>query len=387
MDEIQNSFLYLQTNGSGQCCFSGHRAIMMKYSRSAVTILPLIFLLVSCGAVSDISRTAEASYSLSADGPQLRYIEQYSGIAVSERKRSGVPASITLAQGILESGNGMSELAVKANNHFGIKCHDWNGRRMYFDDDRRGECFRKYRTVEESFRDHSDFLRFRDRYKFLFDFNVTDYESWAYGLKKAGYATDPAYPRKLIRLIEDYDLDRFDKASYGRAVSGKRTGKAKAAVDVTEDIRAGKQTRDAGGTVPATPAELETPRPLSDRQGRTMHLSLTRQLYSQNGVPFVYSVEGETYSDIARYYNLFQREILRYNDLPEDTALMPGTIVYLQPKKSRAARQVDKYVAEGGEQLRDISQRFAVKMKSLMKLNGMEESRELLEGEMILLRR
>ena len=328
---------------------------MKRYSCPDAIILPFLFLLAGCGAVSGTMGTPGAATSSSADSPQLRYIEQYSGIAVSERKRSGVPASITLAQGMLESGNGRSELAVKGNNHFGIKCHDWNGRKMYFDDDRRGECFRKYRTVEESFRDHSDFLRYRDRYKFLFDFNVTDYESWAYGLKKAGYATDPAYPSKLIRLIEDYDLDRFDKASYGK--------------------------------VPATPAELETPRPLSDRQGRTMHLSLTRQLYSQNGVPFVYSVEGETYADIARYYNLFHGEILRFNDLSGDRDLLPGTVVYLQPKKSFAAKQVDKYVAEGGEQLRDIAQRYAVKMKSLMKLNGMEEPRELREGEMILLRR
>ncbi len=362
---------------------------MKRYSCPAAIILPFLFLLAGCGAVSGTMGTPGAATSSSADSPQLRYIEQYSGIAVSERKRSGVPASITLAQGMLESGNGRSELAVKGNNHFGIKCHDWNGRKMYFDDDRRGECFRKYRTVEESFRDHSDFLRYRDRYKFLFDFNVTDYESWAYGLKKAGYATDPAYPSKLIRLIEDYDLDRFDKASYGK-VSSRKKSRTETGKDVKAPAQGGstvKAEADAGGKVPATPAELETPRPLSDRQGRTMHLSLTRQLYSQNGVPFVYSVEGETYADIARYYNLFHGEILRFNDLSGDRDLLPGTVVYLQPKKSFAAKQVDKYVAEGGEQLRDIAQRYAVKMKSLMKLNGMEEPRELREGEMILLRR
>ena len=282
----------------------------MKYNRFAF-VLASACLLAGCGVTS---RTVQTHSPVSSDkmSIQEQYIARYADIAVSERKRSGVPASITLAQGMLESANGQSELAVKGNNHFGIKCHDWTGARMYYDDDRKGECFRKYRSPEASFRDHSDFLRYRDRYKFLFDFNTTDYESWAYGLKKAGYATDPAYPQKLIRLIEDYDLDRFDKASYGK--------------------------------VPATPAELETPRPLSDRQGRTMHLSLTRQLFSQNGVPFVYAVEGETYADIAKYYSLFLKEILRYNDLDEDCSLSPGTVVYLQPKKGRAARQVDKYV-------------------------------------------
>ena len=135
--------------------------------------------------------------------PQEAYIEKYSALAVAEMYRSGVPASITLAQGLLESGNGLSELARKSNNHFGIKCHNnWTGGRVYHDDDAKGECFRKYGHPYESYRDHSDFLRYRDRYKFLFDYKVTDYKSWAYGLKKAGYATDPAYPKKLIKLID-----------------------------------------------------------------------------------------------------------------------------------------------------------------------------------------
>ena len=139
--------------------------------------------------------------------------------------------------------------------------------------------------------------------------------------------------------------------------------------------------------VPATPAEVETPKPLSDRQGKALHLSLTRQLYSQNGVPFVYSVQGETYADIAKAYDLFLGEILRFNDLDTETELLPGTVVYLQAKKSKAAKLVDKYVAEGGESLRDIAQRFAVKLKSLEKLNGIGTESVLSEGEMIMLRK
>ena len=349
----------------------------MKFSR-CFHILAAFLAISGCGTASRTMSPSSAeslAQTFTEDSPQHRYIRQYAGIAVRERARSGVPASITLAQGMLESGNGQSELAVRGNNHFGIKCHDWKGQRLYFDDDRKGECFRKYRSAEESFRDHSDFLRYRDRYKFLFDFNVTDYESWAYGLKKAGYATDPAYPSKLIRLVEDYGLDRFDKVS-GKAAAGDGAAASGSGAPAEEEVK-----------VPATPAELEAPVPLSDRRGATMHLSLTRQLYSQNNVPFVYSVEGETYSDIAGYYNLFTWEILKYNDLSAEESLLPGTVVYLQPKKSRAARHVDKYVAEGGEQLRDVAQRYAVRMKSLMKLNGMEEPRELQEGEMILLRK
>ncbi len=140
------------------------------------------------------------------------YVKKYRKIAVKEMKRTGVPASITLAQGILESGNGESRLAKKAKNHFGIKCtSDWNGRSMKEDDDHKDECFRRYRKVEQSYRDHSEFLAKRDRYKSLFALDATDYKGWAYGLKTAGYATNPNYPQLLISLIEKYDLDDYDK--------------------------------------------------------------------------------------------------------------------------------------------------------------------------------
>ena len=143
--------------------------------------------------------------------PQERYIQKWAPTAVREMYRSGVPASITLAQGILESRYGLSSLATEGNNHFGIKCHkDWKGKSMRYDDDAKGECFRVYDSAEESFQDHSDFLRYRDRYKFLFDLKTTDYKGWAYGLKKAGYATDPNYPAKLIKYIEDYRLYEYD---------------------------------------------------------------------------------------------------------------------------------------------------------------------------------
>ena len=138
------------------------------------------------------------------------YVKYYSNIAMDEMVQFGIPASITLAQGILESGAGKGRLAVQANNHFGIKCHDWNGKKIYHDDDEEQECFRKYDNPEYSYRDHSLFLINRGRYSFLFDFKKDDYKQWAKGLKKAGYATDPKYPKKLIDLIERYELYKYD---------------------------------------------------------------------------------------------------------------------------------------------------------------------------------
>lgn len=320
-----------------------------------------------------------------AGSPQHSYIAKYSAIAVSEMHRSGVPASITLAQGLLESNSGRSELATKGNNHFGIKCHDWKGRRMYYDDDRKGECFRKYSHAEESFRDHSDFLRYRDRYKFLFDLRPSDYKGWAYGLKKAGYATDPAYPVKLIRLIEEYDLTRFDS---GR----KSAGRPWTRPDKKPGAGKPDKKKDKDRTVPAPPSELERPVPVEKGSFAEFKFSLNRQMYSQNKVPFIYAVEGETYADIARRYNLFAKEIMRFNDAEFATRqsasdeLLPGTVVYLQAKKSRAARNVDKHVVNEGETLREIAQRYGVKMKSLEKMNGIDADTPLREGDMLRLR-
>lgn len=336
-----------------------------------------------------------------AVSPQEKYIEEWYRVAVSEMYRSGVPASITLAQGLLESGNGQSDLAVHANNHFGIKCHDWKGQKAYYDDDRKGECFRKYPHAEASFRDHSDFLRYRDRYKSLFDLDRSDYKGWAYGLKKAGYATDPAYPRKLIDLIERYDLDRFDSYSLSDigASSASASGKAgKAAIAerraerrlAREARRSARQAKRAGlstpSGIPESPAMIENPVPVDTGDFERFSFSMSRQMYSQNRVPFVYSVEGETYSSIAKAYNLFLGEILRFNDVDRDAELKPGSVVYLQSKKNRAARLVDKYVAEGGETLWEIAQRFAVKLSSLEKMNGVDASYVIRPEDTVILR-
>ncbi|MBO4918012.1 MAG: glucosaminidase domain-containing protein [Bacteroidales bacterium] len=362
-----------------------------------------------------------------ADSPQQQYIDRWAATAVREMYRSGVPASITLAQGILESRSGLSALAAEGNNHFGIKCHkDWKGKTMRIDDDRRSECFRVYPSAEDSFRDHSDFLRYWDRYKFLFDFDTKDYESWAYGLKKAGYATDPSYPQKLIQLIEEYDLSRFDSmtqaeagrassrsgASAGKAekpvtpaVSGKssssksssakesRVSKAEERAAARAARRAARRERLAAEEVipdeiPEAPNALEEAVLITPAAAEEFHFSLTRPVYTRNGVPFVYSVEGESYSSIASSYNLFPKEILKINDLSTEQRLLPGTVVYIQAKKKQAEKGLDKYIVEeDGENLRDICQRFAVRMSSVNKLNGFTAGHLLREGDTIILRK
>lgn len=304
--------------------------------------------------------SAYALHAPKADkSPQDIYIEKYSSLAVEEMYRSGIPASITLAQGLLESGNGRSELALKSNNHFGIKCHNnWEGKKVYFDDDEKGECFRKYPKPEDSYRDHSDFLRFRARYRFLFDYPVTDYKAWAFGLKKAGYATDPEYPSKLIRLIEEYELHQFDRRKSATA-----------------------------SQLPVSPTVIEQVKPLSDSQREEFHFILSREMYSQNGVPFVYAVEGETYESIAASNRLFLGEILRFNDASKTDRLAPGTVVYLQAKKKQAAKGLDKHVMEEGESLRDISQKYAVRLSKIYKINGFDKTYVPKEGDIIRLRK
>ena len=311
-----------------------------------------------------------------AGSPQERYISRYASIAINEMYRSGVPASITLAQGIIESRSGQSALAVDGNNHFGIKCHNsWKGRTMLVDDDRKNECFRVYDSAEESFRDHSDFLRYRDRYKFLFDFPTTDYKSWAYGLKQAGYATDPSYASKLIQCVEDYDLARYDRMTVAAALA---EGGATAETPATQDELEG---------IPESPLKIEAGEIFRGKAGEEYRFSLSRTLYSRNGVPFVYAVEGETYSSIAKNNHLLLREILKFNDLTGSAELHAGDVVYLEPKKNKTVRGLDKYiVGEEGESFHGICQRFAVKEKAIRKLNGLPADYQPREGDELLLR-
>ncbi len=269
------------------------------------------------------------SYAQAQNKVEL-YIEDWYEVAQSEMLEHGIPASITLAQGILESASGESELAKKSNNHFGIKCHrDWDGEKVYYDDDEDNECFRKYDNAKESFHDHSLFLKNRSRYAYLFELKSNDYKSWAKGLKKAGYATNPKYDDLLIDLIERYDLHKYD-------------------------VR---------GVVRRSPPKVEPdPDALIVQE-------------TANKVDYVLAREGDSYELLALSLGKRTTDLLKYNELRYDAELEPGQVVYLQPKKKRAARENRYYTVVEGDDMYSISQKFAIRLDKLYQRN------EILVGE------
>ena len=309
-----------------------------------LTLVAMLVLLAGTAAAQKQTRAA--------------YIARYADIAVREMKATGIPASITLAQGCLESGDGNSTLATQANNHFGIKCHGWKGKTVQHTDDAPDECFRSYDSAEASFRDHSDFLRYRDRYATLFNLEPTDYKGWAYGLQKAGYATAQTYAASLIRIIEDYELYRYDQLD--------------------------ESAREA---LPPTPSEAEFSIKLKQLPGHVYQIPLNRELRTTNGVTYIVALEGDTYAQLAREYNLFKRELLRFNDLKREAPIHAGERVYINAKKNESAPHLDKHVVEAGETLRDLSQRYAVKLKKLYRYNAMEPGTEPEPGTILNLRK
>ena len=285
-----------------------------------------------------------------------RYIQQYRDIAIKEMMIYRVPASITLAQGILESDAGRSDLATEANNHFGIKCHkEWSGKTFFKDDDEKGECFRKYDSPIESFRDHSWFLTQRDRYKGLFELDVTDYKGWARGLKSAGYATNPAYADKLIKTIETFLLYRFDSADFAASI-----GDSLKNMDVPERQAWLKKfvvvTRGAG----------------------------SRDIYENNRLKMIIARQGDNLYTIGRDLNITVNDLLKYNDLKKATALKAGQVVYLEHKRRKGA--ADNHKVQAGESLYSISQQYGIKLKLLCKRNGLREGVEPRKGTILRLR-
>jgi len=298
-----------------------------------------------------------------------KYIETYKDIAIQKMQEYRIPASITLAQGVLESGSGTSDLARKANNHFGIKCHSWNGRKFYQDDDAKNECFRKYRTAEESFRDHSLFLTQRSRYASLFDLEITDYKAWAHGLKKAGYATNPKYPQLLIRIIEEYQLYAYDRNSEPIILTKKSPRKA---------------TEATNGSVAAAPDPTVSDFPVEPSKIVIQTGPGGRAIYSNNGVKFIYAEEGDNFSTIAEDFNIYSWQVYRYNDLDKKEKIHTNQIIYLEKKKNKA--QKDFHEVTPGETMHKISQLYGVRLKTLYKKNNMEEGSEPVTGQKIKLR-
>lgn len=290
---------------------------------------------------------------LKADS-RKEFIRKYKHIAIREMERTGIPASITLAQGILESGCGRSELAVNANNHFGIKCHEWTGATYTMDDDEKNECFRKYKNPEESWIDHSEFLTSRPRYAGLFSLKTTDYKAWAKGLKAAGYATNPQYADILIRIIEEEELYKLDRV-----------------------------IKHAGGTPSISAKEFAESVAARNRPGS---INYRNREEMRNGIICIEATTGDSFEKIAGYYGIKLKKLLDYND-KKDSSLVPGQVVFLKKKKSRAARGYEFHRVKAGETLYDIAQKYGVRLKNITRYNYLSADSPLTAGEKIYLRK
>lgn len=297
------------------------------------------------------------------------YIERYKGVAIRKMEEFGIPASITLAQGILESGSGNSKLAKKANNHFGIKCHkDWNGRAFHMDDDKRHECFRKYKNPADSYRDHSLFLTQRGRYSFLFDYDISDYRSWAYGLKKAGYATNPKYPQLLIGLIERYHLDQYDKG-------------------VSISKRKHRTPFDSISEADENNASFIPPFTSLMKKLKVVETTVSgRNIYENNGVKLIFAQPGDTYYDLADEFEVYSWQLYKYNETDKRHFLKTNEIVYLEKKKRKADKKHKKHIVRSGESLRQVAQLYGIRLSSLMKMNGLEIDKNVPVGTVLTLR-
>ena len=289
----------------------------------------------------------------------LDYIEQWKETAVQQQTDYGVPAAITMAQALLESAAGQSELALNARNHFGIKCtSDWFGGVYYYDDDSRGECFRQYADAHESFKDHSLFLK-RPRYATCFEIAVEDYEGWAHRLKACGYATDPGYAPKLIKIIEDYRLDTLAAAPelFGKKEPEPQKPLKAEVVHQTEPIKVFTQ-------------EPEPPyvAPISAREEKKTFL-LTHPVKRCNGIKYVDAREGDTYANIAFRLNVRERQLREWNDaLGRDLAV--GDRVFMSAKKKKVPAEKTVLWVHPGESLWEICQREGIQIAQVQKLNG-----------------
>ena len=289
------------------------------------------------------------------------YIDRYHGLAMEKMRSCGIPASITLAQGILESAAGTSDLAVNANNHFGIKCHaNWTGETYFKTDDALNECFRKYPQPEDSYNDHSNFLKSK-RYESLFSLSPTDYAGWADGLKACGYATNPKYPERLTTLIEKYRLARFD----------------------TLVLHGETATNDSNRQMPVITADSIV------KPGMPVRVSYPyakRTVYAHNGSYFVIAQKGETYLDIAISVQQPLFRIRKYNDLlSRKYEPQEGEWVYIEKKAKYSADYPQHVVTSDTETLREICQKYGCKMSSIMTLNQLERKPQLKKGQIIVL--
>jgi LysM repeat protein len=303
-------------------------------------------ILILAASVLFISTSAWGQQKISID----EYIASWKYVAVKQMEEHGIPASIILAQGILESGFGNSKLAREGNNHFGIKCHDWDGEFIFKDDDKKNECFRKYKNAMASYEDHSLFLTTRNRYASLFELKRTDYKSWAKGLKKAGYATNPKYPRLLIDLIEKNKLYKFDQMQ---------------SVDLAPLM---VQQEESQETVPSEKAKREV-------------------MYNKR-LKYIVAKKGDTFYQIAEDLDMTIRQLNRYNDFPKTKDhLVEGDIVYIMPKKRKANRAMRSVKMNEEQQAWEVSQKQGVRLSSVLDLNNLEGAEDVIgKGSIVVLR-
>ncbi len=334
----------------------------MNFSSKA--ILALIFLL-------------PAALSLRAQKRITReeYVDRYKHIAVAHMERYGIPASITMAQGILESDCGNSWLSQQSNNHFGIKCKkNWTGERVYHDDDAKGECFRQYPTVEASYYDHAQFLDSQPRYDSLFAYSSTDYKSWARGLKAAGYATAPDYAQRLVRIIEENDLYLLDRDNGLALYAAARRNAGHSA----EEQFAGQSSVEHVYTAEMLVNPNDYRVTISSHNGY--------DVYRTNGVSYVLAKEDDTYEHIARQFRLSASNLRRFNDVERDARPMTGEAVYIERKKRRWEGNALLHTTHRGETLWSIGQSYGIRTRSLRKLNRLPDHAELPQGRKIKIR-
>jgi LysM repeat protein len=330
--------------------------------RKANIFLGILLLtgLISCRVSKPLAAPASVS------GSAADYIKNYGDLAASEMRRTGVPASIILAQGMLESDYGRSSLARLGNNHFGIKCHnDWNGQTIRQHDDKRNECFRKYRRPEDSFYDHSDFLKSSSRYSFLFDIDPLDYKAWARGLKRAGYATDPNYANLLIRKIEENKLYDYDRG-------------------YTSSLP--KQQAKVEANTPPVPTKTGNDEQTKVQQGAITFgdvMARAPRIMENNRIQYIIIKDGDTREKLENEFQMLKWELARYNDLKENFTPVPGQMLYIEPKRDRAETGIEYHTAAEGETMYMISQKYGIRLKSLLEMNRMAEGIEPVAGQKI----
>lgn len=267
----------------------------------------------------------------------LAYIAKYKDLAIEQMRKHHIPASITLAQGILESRAGLSDLAVKGNNHFGIKCHGWTGATTYHDDDELQECFRAYKNARESYEDHSLFLVNGRRYRQLFQLKETDYKGWAHGLKACGYATNPQYAYSLIELIERYNLHDFDT---------------------------GKHHHHTGSTTPSISGDEHS-------------------IFMYNKNLYIVARQGDTFKSIGKELEISYRKLARVNERDKNDTLNEGDIVYLKKKQTKATKDYKGkfHIVQPDESLYSIAQKYGIQLKSLYKKNNLSPDYQIRVGD------